>query len=188
MFTGIISAIGTIEKARDLPEGRSFRVVSPYDTATIDLGASIAHDGVCLTVTDKGEGWHEVEAWEEALRLTTVGTWGQGTRVNLERPLKMSDELGGHLVAGHVDGMADVVSVKDEGDATRFTLRAPSPLHPRKAQASIFVPRRSAPSKLVSKKTERCSSRSRSAAPAKALFSKTARSPRAPRRSAPSSV
>ncbi|MEL6751617.1 MAG: riboflavin synthase [Pseudomonadota bacterium] len=129
MFTGIISGIGTIKQAKDLPEGRSFRVSSPYDMSTVDLGASIAHDGVCLTVTAKGEGWHEVEAWEEALRLTTAGSWAEGTRVNLERPLKLSDELGGHLVAGHVDGKAEVVGLAEEGDATRFTLRAPSPLH-----------------------------------------------------------
>jgi riboflavin synthase len=99
----------------------------------VDIGASIACAGVCLTVTglpEKGSNarWFEVEAWEEALRLTTASRWGQGTRINLERALKIGDELGGHIVSGHVDGMAEIVAREDEGDAVRFTLEAPAHL------------------------------------------------------------
>lgn len=130
MFTGIVTDIGTIEKITPLNEGIRLRVSTHYDPATIDIGASISHAGVCLTVTAlPGEGsnerWHEVEAWEEALRLTTAGQWAEGTRVNLERALKVGDELGGHIVSGHVDSTAEIIKVEQEGDATRFTLRAP---------------------------------------------------------------
>lgn len=128
MFTGIITDIGTLEKVEPLDQGKRFRVRSSYDTATIDIGASIAHSGVCLTVTRLGEDWHEVEVWEEALRLSTLGSWETGQRINLERSLKMGDELGGHLVSGHVDGMAQIKDVVSEGDATRFILEAPAHL------------------------------------------------------------
>lgn len=128
MFTGIITDIGTLEKVEPLDQGKRFRVRSSYDTATIDIGASIAHSGVCLTVTRLGEDWHEVEVWEEALRLSTLGSWETGQRINLERSLKMGDELGGHLVSGHVDGMAQIKNVVSEGDATRFILEAPAHL------------------------------------------------------------
>jgi riboflavin synthase len=130
MFTGIVTDIGTIDRITLLNEGIRLRVATNDDPATIALGASISHAGVCLTVTalpDAGsnERWHEVEAWEEALRLTTAGVWQEGTRVNIERALKIGDELGGHIVSGHVDGMAEIVSVEEEGDAVRYTLRAP---------------------------------------------------------------
>ena len=130
MFTGIVTDIGTIEKITPLNEGLRLRVSSNYDPQTIDIGASISHAGVCLTVTalpDQGSNqrWHEVEAWEEALRLTTAGVWSEGTRLNLERALKVGDELGGHIVSGHIDAMAEIITVEQEGDATRFTLRAP---------------------------------------------------------------
>ena len=125
MFTGIITDIGTIEKVEQLPEGRRFTVSTRYDTKTIDIGASIAHDGVCLTVVEKDSGTFDVEAWEEALRLTTAGDWTMGTRLNLERALKIGDELGGHIVSGHVDGVAKVVAVTDEGEAVRYTLEVP---------------------------------------------------------------
>lgn len=130
MFTGIVTDIGTVETVTPLNEGIRLRIATSYDPATIAIGASIAHAGVCLTVTalpaaGSNERWHEVEAWEEALRLTTAGTWQRGTRINLERALKIGDELGGHIVSGHVDGMAEIVAVKEEGDAVRFTLRAP---------------------------------------------------------------
>jgi riboflavin synthase len=133
MFTGIVTDIGIVEKAERLNEGVRFRIATSYDPASIAIGASIACSGVCLTVTALPEAggnarWFEVEAWEEALRLTTAGQWQKGTRVNLERALKMGDELGGHLVSGHVDGTAAIVSVKQEGDATRFTLHAPEGL------------------------------------------------------------
>ena len=133
MFTGIISDIGRIEKITPLEEGIRLRVASNYDLDTIDIGASIAHGGVCLTVVAKPDDgsnarWYEVEAWEEALRLTTLGSVQEGDRINLERALKVGDELGGHIVSGHVDGIAEIVTVKDEGEAIRFTLEAPPEL------------------------------------------------------------
>ncbi len=133
MFTGIITDIGTVEKVTPLKEGLKLRVATNYDPKTIDMGASIAHSGICLTVTalpeaGSNERWFEVEAWEEALRLTTLGAWQEGTRVNLERSLKIGDELGGHIVSGHIDGTAEILAVKPEGDAVRFRLRAPDHL------------------------------------------------------------
>ncbi|ABR59675.1 riboflavin synthase [Sinorhizobium medicae] len=133
MFTGIITDIGTVEKVTPLREGAKLRVATNYDPKTIDMGASIAHAGVCLTVTalpeaGSNERWFEVEAWEEALRLTTIAAWREGTRINLERSLKIGDELGGHIVSGHVDGKAEILAVEPEGDAVRFRLRAPEHL------------------------------------------------------------
>ena len=133
MFTGIVTDIGKVASATPLPEGVRLRIETAYDPQTVDIGASIACAGVCLTVTglpEKGSNarWFEVEAWEEALRLTTASRWGQGTRINLERALKIGDELGGHIVSGHVDGMAEIVAREDEGDAVRFTLEAPAHL------------------------------------------------------------
>lgn len=133
MFTGIVTDIGTIDRITALDEGIRLRVATQYDPATIDIGASISHSGVCLTVTTlpaegTNERWFEVEAWEEALRLTTIGTWTVGERINLERALKIGDELGGHIVSGHVDGTAEILSVEEEGEATRFRLRAPDHL------------------------------------------------------------
>lgn len=135
MFTGIVTDIGTVEKITPLNEGVSLRIATAYDPETIELGASIACSGVCLTVValpEKGSNnhWFEVEAWEEALRLTTISSWINGTRINLERSLKLGDEMGGHLVSGHIDGQAEIVSVQEEGDAVRFTLRAPEKLAP----------------------------------------------------------
>ncbi len=128
MFTGIVTDIGKVKSINDLPKGKRFRVETIYDTSTIDIGASIAHSGVCLTVVEKGDGWIDVEAWEEALRLTTLGSLKEGDSINLERSLKIGDELGGHLVSGHVDGVAKIISVDEEGDAVRFTLDAPREL------------------------------------------------------------
>ncbi|MEN0087733.1 MAG: riboflavin synthase [Pseudomonadota bacterium] len=128
MFTGIITDIGEVVAEEQLAEGKRFTIRTTYDVPSIDLGASIAHAGVCLTVTAKAEGSYDVEAWEEALRLTTAGGWQVGSKLNLERALKIGDELGGHIVSGHVDGKAKVVSVEAEGEATRFTLDAPTDL------------------------------------------------------------
>lgn len=130
MFTGIVSDIGTVETVEPLAEGRRLRIATAYDPATIELGASIACGGVCLTVValpEQGSNarWFAVEAWEEALRLTTASRWATGTRINLERALKLGDELGGHIVSGHVDGQAEIVSRQEEGEAVRFTLEAP---------------------------------------------------------------
>lgn len=133
MFTGIVTDIGTVEDITPLNEGVRLRVSTQYDPATIAIGASIAHSGTCLTVTKlpaetDNSRWFEVEAWEEALRLTTIAGWKPGTHINLERALKVGDELGGHIVSGHVDGTAEILSVTPEGDAVRFRLRAPAAL------------------------------------------------------------
>ncbi|CCF18919.1 riboflavin synthase alpha chain [Pseudorhizobium banfieldiae] len=130
MFTGIVTDVGTVSSVMPMDEGVRLRIATAYDPRTIEIGASIAHSGVCLTVTAlPGEGenarWFEVEAWEEALRLTTIAGWSEGTRVNLERALKIGDELGGHIVSGHVDGKAEILSVEPEGEAVRIRLRAP---------------------------------------------------------------
>ncbi|MBN9074055.1 MAG: riboflavin synthase [Rhizobiales bacterium] len=130
MFTGIVTDVGTVARVAALDQGVRLRIETAYDPATIDIGASIACAGVCLTVValpeDGANGrWFEVEAWEEALRLTTAAAWRAGTRVNLERALKIGDELGGHIVSGHVDGMAEIVARQAEGEAVRFTLEAP---------------------------------------------------------------
>ena len=133
MFTGIVTDVGTVSGVTPMDEGVRLRVATAYDPKTIDIGASIAHSGVCLTVTrlpEEGENarWFEVEAWEEALRLTTIAGWREGTRINLERALKIGDELGGHIVSGHVDGKAEILSIAPEGEAVRIRLRAPQAL------------------------------------------------------------
>ncbi len=133
MFTGIVTDVGTVASVSPLPEGKRFRIETAYDPRTIDIGASISCAGVCLTVValpdeTSNQRWFEVEAWEEALRLTTAADWQEGTRINLERALKIGDELGGHIVAGHVDGVAEIVAREDEGEAVRFTLEAPPEL------------------------------------------------------------
>ena len=133
MFTGIVSDIGRIDAVTDLPEGRRFRVATNYDPQSIAVGASIACAGVCLTVValpDEGSNarWFEVEAWEEALRLTTAGVWQTGTPINLERALRAGDEYGGHMVSGHVDAMATVAERREEGEAVRFVIKAPDAL------------------------------------------------------------
>ncbi|MGV6874835.1 riboflavin synthase [Pseudochelatococcus sp. B33] len=141
MFTGIISDVGEIVSIEAFQGTlRRLRIHSRYDPATIQLGASIACGGPCLTVVAFGQlehgAWFEVDAAAETLALTTVGDWRVGTRVNLERALKISDELGGHIVTGHVDGIAELLA-RDEitaqagdswGDTARFTLRAPREL------------------------------------------------------------
>ncbi|MCJ9752233.1 riboflavin synthase [Neorhizobium sp. BETTINA12A] len=133
MFTGIVTDVGTVAATTPMDEGVKLRIATNYDPKTIDMGASISHGGVCLTVTnlpDEGsnERWFEVEAWEEALRLTTIAEWTEGTRVNLERALKIGDELGGHIVSGHVDGKAEILGIEHEGEAVRIRLRAPEAL------------------------------------------------------------
>jgi len=133
MFTGIVTDIGRVAAITPRDEGLRLRIETAYDPATIDIGASIACSGVCLTVVAlPGEGsnerWFEVEAWEEALRLTTASSWQAGTRINLERALKIGDELGGHIVSGHVDGKARILAREEEGEAVRFTLDVPPDL------------------------------------------------------------
>ena len=127
MFTGIITDIGTITALEQAGDLRA-RIATGYDTSRIDMGASIASDGVCLTVVALGPGWYEVQISAETVSKTNLDTWAVGHRVNLERALRVGDELGGHIVSGHVDGVAEVVSVTDEGDSTRVRLRAPDAL------------------------------------------------------------
>ena len=140
MFTGIVSEIGRVEAVTGGESLKRLRIACGYDPATIAIGASIACSGCCLTVIEMGgqagDSWFDVEAAAETLRLTHVGRWQAGTRVNLERALKIGDELGGHLVTGHVDALAEIVA-RDEvtpneanwGATARFTVRAPRPLH-----------------------------------------------------------
>src|SRR5690554_891693 len=119
MFTGIVTDIGRVAAITPREAGLRLRIETAYDPATIAIGASIACSGVCLTVValpqeGSNERWFEVEAWEEALRLTTAGDWRAGTRINLERALKIGDELGGHIVSGHVDGKARILARETE--------------------------------------------------------------------------
>ena len=127
MFTGIVTDIGIIS-ALDQQGDLRARITTGYDTTGIDMGASIASDGVCLTVVDLGPDWYDVQISAETVNMTNLGAWTVGKRVNLERALKVGDELGGHIVSGHVDGVAEVVSIVDEGDSTRVQLQAPDDL------------------------------------------------------------
>jgi len=142
MFTGIITDIGTVLAQEQRGDLRA-RIGTAYDTARIDIGASIACDGVCLTVVAKGNdvggsnaggshggGWFEVQISAESVSKTSIGHnfWPVGHRINLERALKVGDELGGHIVSGHVDGVATVIGLRNEGDSTRLSFRVPEPL------------------------------------------------------------
>lgn len=127
MFTGIITDIGTVKEVHQAGDLR-VRIATGYDTDRIDIGASIASDGVCLTVIALGPGWYDVQVSGETVSRTNLDVWGPGHRVNLERALRVGDELGGHIVSGHVDGVAEVVAMVDDGDSTRVTLRAPGDL------------------------------------------------------------
>lgn len=134
MFTGIVTDIGqvvTLEQAGDL----TVRIATRYDPAGIALGASIACDGVCLTVIDCGleasgvlPGWFDVQVSAETVSKTNLARWVEGRRVNLERALKVGDELGGHIVSGHVDGVAKITEMQTEGDSTRISFDVPEPL------------------------------------------------------------
>jgi riboflavin synthase len=124
MFTGIITDIGTIMELEQAGDLRA-RIRTSYNTAGIDMGASIASDGVCLTVIALGDDWYDVQISAETVSKTNLDGWMVGKRVNLERALKVGDELGGHIVSGHVDGVAEIIQMRDEGDSTRVTLRAP---------------------------------------------------------------
>lgn len=127
MFTGIITDIGTIRELEQAGDLRA-RIATGYDTASIDIGASIASDGVCLTVIALGDDWYDVQISAETVSKTNLSDWTPDKRINLERALRVGDELGGHIVSGHVDGVAEVVDMRDEGDSTRVTLRAPDDL------------------------------------------------------------
>jgi len=130
MFTGIVTDVGHVMALEHRGDLRA-RIATDYDIAGIEIGASIASDGVCLTVVDKGtepQGWYDVDISAETVNLTNIDSWVVGKRVNLERALKVGDELGGHIVSGHVDGLAEIVAMTDEGDSTRVTLSAPAAL------------------------------------------------------------
>jgi riboflavin synthase len=134
MFTGIVTDVGRLVAATDRNDGRLLRIATAYDPASIDLGASITVDGICLTVTDKGPGagsnWFEAFAALETLDVTDVGGWREGRRVNLERSLKVGDELGGHIVSGHIDGLAGIVGKQVTGGQITLTFEAPEELAP----------------------------------------------------------
>jgi riboflavin synthase len=134
MFTGIVTDVGRVLALENRGDLRA-RIATRYDISGIDIGASIASDGVCLTVVDKGvssesdpQGWYDVDISAETVSKTSLAAWAVGKRVNLERSLKVGDELGGHIVSGHVDGVAMIVAMVDDGASTRVTLQAPDDL------------------------------------------------------------
>jgi len=135
MFTGLITGVGTVREVQPMGAGRDARFViaTPEHAPWADplaRGASIACSGCCLTVVDHAPGWFAVEVSAESLSLTTLGTWAPGTRINLEGSLRLGDELGGHLVSGHVDGLATVVSATPENGSTRWVFALPATLAP----------------------------------------------------------
>jgi len=129
MFTGIVTDVGRVRSVRETDRDRRFEIETGFDLTTVDIGASISHAGCCLTVVEKGPGWFAVEVSGETLSLTTLESWTEGRRVNLERAAKVGDELGGHIVSGHVDGVGEVLSVEQDGGSHRVRIRAPRPLH-----------------------------------------------------------
>ena len=128
MFTGIVSDLATVAEVAPGPDARRFRFTTSYDLTTVEMGASIACNGCCLTVVAKGPDWFAADASQETLDKTTLGGWKAGDKVNLERPLRMGDELGGHMVLGHVDAVATVKSIRDEGGSKRYTIVPPPEL------------------------------------------------------------
>jgi len=129
MFTGIVTDVGSVRRVQATDRDRRYEVQTAWDVSGIDLGATISHAGCCLTVVETGEGWFAVEVSGETLSMTTLGDWHEGRRVNLERAARVGDELGGHIVSGHVDGVGEVLSVESEGGSHRVRIRAPRPLH-----------------------------------------------------------
>ena len=127
MFTGIVTDLGRVRSIRTEGDTR-IEIETAYDMTAVPIGASIACSGVCLTVIDRASGWFAVQASAETVSCTTLGEWREGTPVNLERALKLGDELGGHLVSGHVDGVGTILSITPEGDSRRFLFEAPPAL------------------------------------------------------------
>ena len=127
MFTGIITDIGTVRSAEQKGDLR-LTIGCSYDMATVDLGASIACSGACLTVVDKGEDWFAVDVSQESASRTAPGLWAESARINLERALRVGDELGGHIVTGHVDAVATVTRVDEVGGSLDVTIEAPRSL------------------------------------------------------------
>ena len=129
MFTGIITDVGRVRAVEDRGGGRRLVLSTAYDLDTVEIGASICCSGACLSVVQKGVDTFAVDVSRETLTRTTLGVWIPGRLVNLERSLKLGDELGGHLVSGHIDGVAEVVRALSDGDSLRVQIRAPAPLH-----------------------------------------------------------
>jgi len=129
MFTGIVTDVGRVRAVRETNRDRRFEIETGFDLASLDVGASVSHAGCCLTVVEKGAGWFAVEVSGETLALSTLADWVPGRRVNLERAARLGDELGGHIVSGHVDGVGEVLSVDSEGGSHRVRIRSPRPLH-----------------------------------------------------------
>lgn len=127
MFTGIVTDLGRVRGLKDAAV-RRLEIATAYDTADIALGASVACNGCCLSVVEKGQGWLAFEAAQETLAVTTLKDWQVGTPVNLERPMKIGDELGGHIVAGHVDGIGQIVIAAEDGGSLRLTVEVPDNL------------------------------------------------------------
>jgi len=124
MFTGIVTDVGTVRKAEQRGDLR-LEIATGYDLATVDLGASIACSGVCLTVVDKGDDWFAVDVSAETTSRTAADHWREGAKLNLERSLRLGDELGGHILTGHVDAVATVTTAASEGDSVRLGISAP---------------------------------------------------------------
>ena len=133
MFTGIVTDVGTVRKAEQRGDLR-LEITTGYDLDTVDLGASISCSGVCLTVVDKGEDWFAVDVSGETISKTAADHWREGAKLNLERSLRLGDELGGHIVTGHVDAVATVVGTCPEGDSLKIGLSVPRQLGPMIAQ------------------------------------------------------
>ncbi|MGQ2991401.1 MAG: riboflavin synthase [Brevundimonas sp.] len=129
MFTGIVTDIGRVRAVTATDRDRRYEIETIWDVSGIDLGASISHAGCCLTVVEKGDRWFAVEVSDETLSKTTLGGWKVGDPVNLERAAKLGDEMGGHVVSGHVDGLGRVVSIEPAGGSHRIVVEAPEPLH-----------------------------------------------------------
>ncbi|HEX8937190.1 MAG TPA: riboflavin synthase [Sphingomicrobium sp.] len=129
MFTGIVTDVGTVRSAEQRGDLRLV-IGTSYDLQTVDLGASISCSGVCLTVIDKGEDWFAVDVSGETISKTAAEHWRDGAMLNLERALRLGDELGGHIVTGHVDAVGQVLDTSGEGDSTRIRIRAPKQLAP----------------------------------------------------------
>jgi riboflavin synthase len=129
MFTGIISDLGEVIATEFTSGGARFEIKTAYEVAGIDIGASIAHSGCCLTVIEKSIHSYWVEVSHETLSLTTLSDWRVGHIINLERALRVGDELGGHIVSGHVDGVGELIDLNPDGDSYRLKIKAPQPLH-----------------------------------------------------------
>ena len=129
MFTGIITSMGTVAMLDKSPNGVRLTMKVGFDLSDVALGASISHAGCCLTVVAIREDGYDLDVSNETLSVTNLNQWRVGSQVNLERALKIGDELGGHIVSGHVDGLAELLSVTKDGDSYRLKFRAPTPLH-----------------------------------------------------------